>query len=333
MVGNGEDAKPFEGRHQSMIKVSICIPTRARHELAFRAFKSAVSQKYPNTQVVIVDNGNHIPYHPKWEELLSFQRVTTVKTPGSPIWDSWQFALDRAEGDLILFLNDKSILVDGAVEKLVNLYPRADIITWGIRRPWTTGSAMKLKAAIGRQKEYRSQEAFAQLFSRWDRTDIFPHGVNCAFSRSALNESLKKFSSEPFFSYTCPDYVAGIKLMASNPTLRHISGPITAIPRDTPSTASIGACVRFGRKDHCVDDYMSRLPEGVIGAIKDKGCPAAFVAYDLSRLGYKFPEESLNREIARCAVDKLVRFRKPEDFSSLPLIWRLVGWLSKAFRS
>ncbi len=74
--------------------------------------------------------------------------------------------------------------------------------------PRTTKSAVRIKSIPGaRQSDYSSVQVFEHLWRYWDRSDLFPHGVNMMFRREAF-----RGVAQPLFLPTCPDYISGARL-------------------------------------------------------------------------------------------------------------------------
>ena len=113
--------------------VSIVIPAYKRKWLK-ESIDSALSQDYPNIEVIIVDD--HSPYNLKEvvKPFLSDKRVSyyynEVNLGGKSVANNWNKCLEYANGEFFVLLCDDDVLMPNFVSELLKLshkYPKCNI--------------------------------------------------------------------------------------------------------------------------------------------------------------------------------------------------------------
>lgn len=101
--------------------VSLCIPTNGVVEWVFPVLDSIFNQNVNSElfEVVITDNGNNIEFKEKLKEYRSkYTNIVYAETTALPFLNEIE-SYKRASGQLIKFVNHRTMLVEGALEKLI----------------------------------------------------------------------------------------------------------------------------------------------------------------------------------------------------------------------
>lgn len=122
---------------QSNIRFTVVIPTQNRPQLLILSVINAFNQNYKNFEVIVSDNSTTEEFKQENRKLLrpylnksDFKLISPEQELAPP--EHFEFALQYAKGDYILFLTDKMILLP---ETLCRVYDaitetNADIINW-----------------------------------------------------------------------------------------------------------------------------------------------------------------------------------------------------------
>lgn len=279
--------------------ISIIIPTRNRPELLRRAIYSILSQSHGNFELIVVDNSDG--YDPRIADLDRIEddpgRIRYLP-PGDrlPMWDNWRRGFNAARGDWILFLPDKCILAPGALHALISQQLSPEwIYTWEI----SYGVKPRAARAERNYQEFGVEQTFSHVRTHAELSNVFPHGMNALYPRGLLHDW--------FFQSSCPDYYTGCCALYKSKGVRHLSQPLTYVPRNNPLLASTGAMVALSHPG--ANEYLKdvHVPGGELvdptycwGYVeKILYLPFNFAAY---------LRHTLNRARAGCSVKKQVKF-------------------------
>lgn len=89
--------------------ISVILPTRDRREDLEKAVDSVVAQRYPNWELVIVDDGSGDGTGAAIE-VLSDERIRSVRTEGVGVCAARNVGLEQAKGEVITYLDDDNRL-------------------------------------------------------------------------------------------------------------------------------------------------------------------------------------------------------------------------------
>lgn len=113
------------------IWVSIVIPSHNRLSLVKEALVTVMGQSYPHWECIVFDNASEEPLL-KHVESLKDPRIKYARSNEFlPVTESWNRAIDLAQGDYVLLIGDDDGLVPGALDRLVALtwkYDTPDLI-------------------------------------------------------------------------------------------------------------------------------------------------------------------------------------------------------------
>ncbi|MXV52123.1 glycosyltransferase [Pedobacter sp. HMF7647] len=99
-------------------KISIIIATYNAGSFIERALQSVLDQKYPNTELIVIDGNSKddtVSKIRKFEDGIAYW----VSEPDKGIYDAWNKGVDKATGDWTMFLGADDLLVPGAIKDYV----------------------------------------------------------------------------------------------------------------------------------------------------------------------------------------------------------------------
>ena len=166
--------------------VSLCIPTNGVTEWVFPVLDSIYSQSVNNDyfEIVITDNGNNDVFKKKMQEYLSSHyNIVYAETHALPFINEIE-SYKRAKGELIKFVNHRTLLVDGSLQKLIDF-----VIDYRKEKPIIYYSNGVLDISKERHV-YNSFDQFVKCLSYWsswstgmtiwkDDFEKIPNDVSC----------------------------------------------------------------------------------------------------------------------------------------------------------
>jgi glycosyltransferase involved in cell wall biosynthesis len=111
---------------------SVVVPTRNRPAFVRQALQSLREQTFADFEVIVVDNHTGQPAREVFDELAAPHfRYVQPERP-LPMHENWELGVGLAQGDYVIVLIDKTILLPSALEALRRLTAREtpDIVTW-----------------------------------------------------------------------------------------------------------------------------------------------------------------------------------------------------------
>lgn len=100
--------------------VSICIPTYNAGAYFEESLQSALEQTYPNTEILISDDGSSdatLLIVEKYQQ--KYPHIRLVKNANPGLVRNWNHCIEQANGDWIKFLFQDDILMPACVEKML----------------------------------------------------------------------------------------------------------------------------------------------------------------------------------------------------------------------
>jgi glycosyltransferase involved in cell wall biosynthesis len=128
------------------MKFSIVIPTQNRSELLSLAVRYALTQNYRDIELIVSDNSSTDEYRERNKTILEGysqdHRLLLVHPPDllAPP-EHFEFALQYAKGDYVLYLTDKMILLPDTLVRTERVIyeTNAEIVNWkDVSVPWDT---------------------------------------------------------------------------------------------------------------------------------------------------------------------------------------------------
>lgn len=145
------------------VKVSLCIPTNGVVEWVVAVLESLYSQGVAENlfEVVITDNGHNQDFKNKMKEILQeHSNIIYAETDALPFVNEIE-SYKRASGELIKFVNHRTKLVDGALQRLIDFaeeYQEEKPIVY------FSNGVLKIKKT---RHEYDSFDQFVKHLSYW----------------------------------------------------------------------------------------------------------------------------------------------------------------------
>ena len=148
--------------HQTPLRsprISIVIPTRGRAELLRHAIFTVLEQGYDNLQLIIFGNGCS-GRDTELREIIASQNCKQIEYYSSesylPVTDSWNTAINYADGDYVLLMGDDDGLAPdyfSQINTLVSRFDNPDLIVSSLYQfchPDTAGDSRLKTLPIGR---------------------------------------------------------------------------------------------------------------------------------------------------------------------------------------
>ena len=213
---------------------TVIVPTRNRAELLPDALKSVLLQDFLDFELIVSDNFNDERTESAISSFRADKRVRVIRTPSVlPMTEHWQFAAEKATGQFILFVTDRSVLKKGALSKIFKAIQECesevDLCSW----TWTLyndqggyeyGESLLVDSAAPTQLMLSSDVARGFTKNPGQYAYILPRGLNSCFSRT-LFERFVHAHGTPFRPVS-PDYFSAFLLLGFTNNMLHIPQPL-----------------------------------------------------------------------------------------------------------
>ncbi len=214
---------------------SIVIPTRNRGPLLLEAVQSVLLQNFTNYEIIVSDNSsNHEAYSLLTEAgyMNKIKYVRPASTMTMP--DHWDFASTHALGKYVLFVADRSVLVQGALTIIYeNILKHSKeeplkICSWSWALYDDSISQLiseKIDYKEGSLRLYSSEEAVEEYLKS---IKLFPYslprGLNSCYLRE-YGEELRSTQGS-LFKPINPDFSSAFQLLAHSKNLLFIQATL-----------------------------------------------------------------------------------------------------------
>lgn len=209
---------------------SVVIPTKNRSTLVADAIQSVMLQSFGEYEVVVSDNFNDEKTRHAIAPFRDDVRLKYYRTDSElSMPDHWEFATAKAHGRYVLVLTDRSVLKQGALEKIHRLIVSDDEKTPVYSWRWSTfDDARKIltddmtwahSGEVSVLDPARVARAFLDTFRAHDYA--LPRGLNSCYRHDIAREIRRKFGR--LFAPISPDYASAFLLLAHVPQLVHMS--------------------------------------------------------------------------------------------------------------
>ncbi len=143
--------------------VSLCMPTNGVVEWVFPVLESIYSQGIDETcfEVVITDNGHNDDFKAKIKDFVSkHQNIVYAETEALPFINEIE-SYKMANGELIKFVNHRTRLIDGSLQKLIDFVEK-----YRKERPivYYSNGVLEIEKRV---HEYESFDQFVKNLSYW----------------------------------------------------------------------------------------------------------------------------------------------------------------------
>ena len=143
--------------------VSLCLPTNGVIEWVFPVLESIYSQDVNTSlfEVIVTDNGSNNDFKHRMKEYLAGHDNLKYEETNAPLFLNEIEAYKRASGKLIKFVNHRTLLIEGTLERLIQFVKDNEN-----ERPviYFSNSAIPIEK---KQYEYNSFNQFVKTLSYW----------------------------------------------------------------------------------------------------------------------------------------------------------------------
>lgn len=110
-------------------KISVIIPTYGREEPLCNSIADVLKQDYPDFEVIVVDQtAKHEPATQAYlDELVSHGKIQLYRVTWASLPGARNYAVRRATGEIVLFLDDDVVLPEGFLAAHARNYERPDV--------------------------------------------------------------------------------------------------------------------------------------------------------------------------------------------------------------
>jgi len=211
---------------------SIVLPTRDRAHLVGHSLRSALDQTFDDYEIVLSDNHSSDGTAEVVREFGS-DRVRYFRTDRPlSMPDSWEFALSKARGEWIAFLEDDDAVSAKLLKKVAEVIEEArpSLVTWNVcgyyHQSWfnpAQRNQMWIPHFTSRSSEQDAQAQIAKLFSfreNWSGMRF----MNSCFRREIVDRVRARLGR--FFLPPAPDYSAGAAMLSLMKSTIHLDIPL-----------------------------------------------------------------------------------------------------------
>ncbi|WP_176786476.1 glycosyltransferase family 2 protein [Thermoactinomyces sp. DSM 45892] len=221
-------------KDKSLPKVSILIPTYNRPEYLKLALHSALSQTYPNIEIIIGDDSTNDetenmlrPYLKQYDHIKYFRR-----TAGVP-YDNMAECFQLASGEFINFLMDDDIFHTEKITKMMDYflkYPNVSLVTSYRELIDANGNALPTE---GFSRQLFSHDTIANgkdfgAFFMKHRVNFIGEPTTALFRKSALSQGWANYQGIRYFALV--DISSWLTLL-SNGDFIYIAEPLSFFRR------------------------------------------------------------------------------------------------------
>lgn len=214
------------------MKYSIVIPTRSRAHLLGHALASALGQDFDDFEVVVSDNCS-TDATPQVIAAAAHARLRAVRPERSlSMVDHWEFALNQARGEWVLFLCDDDALMPNALrvtEALLREHQELELVQYGELTFVYDDGIVQAGNYVDVARELVVSGHFASSHGRLRhnfrrmKANNMPKFLNAAVNRSLIERVLRAHGR--MFLDWAPDYSSGSLLLAHSERFAYI-GPL-----------------------------------------------------------------------------------------------------------
>ncbi len=194
-------------------RFSVVIPTRNRPALARQSVSRLLTQTFNDLEVIILENSDS----PSLQDLEAIDRRIRV-IPSNRVLsmpDNWERALDVVQGEFVLFISDKDMLLPFALYELdtaIRQHP-GDIFTYRKAYYPEAEAVLYFQECSGGNAIYSTKPILRSWFQQVAHYHNAPMAYNSAVSRDLIL-SIRSINGR-FFAGNAPDISSGAILCAS----------------------------------------------------------------------------------------------------------------------
>ena len=199
---------------------SIVMPTRNRGHLLQGALQTALSQTFDDYEIVVSDNGS-TDGTVNVVRGLADPRIRYIRTPSDlSMPDSWEFALDKAQGEYITYLCDDDAILPQLLENIHRLIDssKADVISWNSSHYYHSNwfeserrNNLQVAPFSGDVQTLDPRETLRAIFATLRAYPPCPRMLQSVCRRAVIERV--RHRTGRLFHKTAPDYAASIGIL------------------------------------------------------------------------------------------------------------------------
>lgn len=242
------------------LKFSVIIPTRERCDTLKWSLKTCTTQNYNNLEILVSDNFSQDDTR---QVVADFQdsRIKYFNT-GKRLSMSrnWEFALNNASGDYVLFVGDDDGLMPDVFDELNSILQDGQIDSLSWKKPmyyWLNHIIPEYRNILvttlkNSLQEFDSQEVLNEVrnFNEFHELPSLYDG----FVKRTVLENIKKQSGEFFHSRT-PDVYSTIVLLGITKNFSYSGKPFSIQGASSHSNGT--AYLFYGKDEQAAAKYLS----------------------------------------------------------------------------
>lgn len=231
-------------------KVSIIIPTRERVDTLIHTVKTALDQESKNFEVIIGDNYSNDNTALEVAKINDDRLVYINSGKRLSMSDNWEFCLEHAQGEYIIFIGDDDAIVPGSIDRFIKqlkeLNFNYDAYSWVTSTyVWPIdGKNAYLDFSATRQEnkeiDLKRLAIFVQKYGGW-RYYRIPGAYHAAVKKEVFNE-IRRITGRVFHT-TQPDLFTSICVGALVEKSYRLGSPLSIQGRSAKSNGGSGISI------------------------------------------------------------------------------------------
>ena len=291
-MNNSQQVKPF---------ISVVIPTRERADTLLYAIKTALDQKSNNYEVIVSDNFSQ-DNTKKVVESFNDPRLVYVNSGRRlSMCDNYEFALEYAKGEYMIFIGDDDAIMPGAIDALEVTIKSNPSLVYCWPMPLYTWPRNEKKASAyyvfpsTLPFEINLKKIAKRFIAVMRESGQLPSMYHGAVTKSILDD-IRKQTGRVFHS-TQPDAFVAFALPAFSDTAINVGYAVTVSGRSPKSNSAVA----YGKDSRVNTEKMLQEYEGY------KIHPTLFPGIDLLA--------NVIQDAVLVAMDKFPNFYKSVRFN------------------
>lgn len=241
---------------------SILLPTRNRSLIVGEAIDSVLNQSFGDFELVVSDNDDREGKTRNVVQGRADPRLRYFRTSGNlPMHENWEFARLQATGRYIFVLEDKTRLVQNALDvlfRILNKFPEA-VISF----PFIVSATDVLEPS----RELQSPRVVPSrmILDRFTQFDdrvnpMLPRGLNSVAPRNLLEKIASRSPTGQVFSFLAPDYSQCFQVLSCIQSVLYLPSRIVYSPLSLKKRGSFSNGGSLLVKGEMAGRWFAQLP-------------------------------------------------------------------------
>jgi glycosyltransferase involved in cell wall biosynthesis len=240
-------------------RFSVVVPTRDRADTLQHALQTCLVQNFEPYEIVVSDNGTSGATRQLVEQIAS-DLIKYVHTPRPlAMSDSWEFALQHASGEFVIFIGDDDGLLPSALRDIDRLLSalHAPLLHWQyVYYMWPNvvfaDIANRISIPLKRElRDLRSRDVIVGVANSILDPSMLPSVYHGVVHRDLIDELRKKAGR--VFGGSAPDIYTGFAFAKLAKTYPSITSPMSIAGLSASSNGS--AMVASGGKSAVAEEF------------------------------------------------------------------------------